>query len=537
MKKKDKGNILLERTIKKFLNLLSEQKPGEAIPTPIAAAATPGPTSGVSDIGTTVSPERPALPAPAGTEPVKGKTLQSQNVKFYSTKDLFTTQYPSNSAEWVNETKKKPWMIPLQDGRIAQKLEKLFPTFSGASAAAARYNDFQFRVTLNGDLKANVKIKVIAKGSEPNKATAYLESIEIPNQAKLPEKGSDPSSLDRIKKKGAIDIEANIDDLMQWATGTKPAERADRIEKMMDKVYDNASSNIKSSIAKDSPKLKEIAKSITTDISRGAIKNRESEINKELFKKLKTVAAEEPETIEKAPEETPFFEKMVDTVVAMYDAKQKEGKLPDRKSSKWKPGEKVNNAEAFVKKLLKKYPDFTPEDETDAATFAASESPSKKKEEVYSINLHSFLKNLLLEKKSAEKRGELEHAKGGKIINKINDQIFDLWFAKKGKGIAAAATDRLFFEGNMYQWFAVEKATFVPKKREGETKGEDVELILDGQLVMESQIWIDARCGETGGINHWNFYVWDRATPIGKASYMIPPVETLAAGVAGRTRQ
>ena len=528
--KKRKIDTELDEGLKRFLGPLLEQGPGEAIANePVGKAAAGAPAAGAAI--TTPLPERPALPAPTVGQAAPTKQLPTQEVKYYSTKDLFTTQYPSNSSEWVNEMKKKPWMIPLQDGRIVQKLEKLFPTFSGSRASAARYNDYQYRITLEGDLKANAVIKVTASGTESDKVTAYLESIEIPNNAKLPEKGSRPESLDRIRRKGAIDVQTNIDDMMAWATGTKPTERMKNLEKMMDQIYDAAGGAIQKAVSRDSEEVKNVVKNVSTKIGSGQIrKNDRTTIQRELFKELKNAAAEreaqgieepaEEKPKEKAAEEHPYYNDFIDIATG--------------KSI----GFKKRDAEKFVNWMIQnKKPAKTGLSDAEKIKAAlAALADYKKANKTESINLHSFLRKLLLEKKTPqEKHGELEHEKGGKIINELNDQIFNQWFAKKGKGISASTRDRIF-EGNMYQWFACDNATFVPKKREGETKGENIELILTGQLVMEAEIWIDARCAETGGLGHWNFYVWDRPTPITSASFQIPPVETTVAAARGRTR-
>jgi len=442
-----KDDKLLERNIKNLLKILieQEQKPGTAVP--VISGAAPTSQQPLTKVTTTpIEPkEEPAVPSEIS------RSEPAQKIQYYSTKDLFTTDYPPNSREWVNELKQKPWMIPLQDGRIAQKLAKLFPTFSpSGSHGAARYNDYQFRVILRGDLKAETNIKVTAKTGS-NEVNAELTFIKIPNNANLTDTGSNPKFIKSPEKKNIITLEIPTEELMQWATGKK-YEPPEPTEKPVE----------------EKPKEKEVPE-ITSSKTH------------------------------------PYYEDFIDIATGETMSMRKK------------------DAEKFVSWLIQnrkpEKKDLSDDKKIQITLNAYNEYKKTNKPKTETVNLELYLRSLLLEKR--EQKKELPTEKGGRIVAELNDKLFKEWFQRKGVGIAASVYNR-FFEGNVFEWFAVQKANFSPKTRDMKTEDDTVEINLNGDLVMEVEIWIDARVGENKGINNWTFRVWDKAAPIAKASFQIP---------------
>lgn len=137
------------------------------------------------------------------------------------------------------------------------------------------------------------------------------------------------------------------------------------------------------------------------------------------------------------------------------------------------------------------------------------------------IDLHGYLKNLLLTErtrpskakgsfpKSPRSGAALERDLGGRIIKAVNDNIMQNWF---GQNRVAAKTRARFFEGCLYEFLAVSSANFKPRKRKVAEKRDDGSILLqfDGEIVTESEIWIDARIGEKGTLGSWTFRVHDK---------------------------
>jgi hypothetical protein len=474
-----------------MLKPILEQEPGEAVPAgqqpKPGTPALPTPQAQQQTGRELATTEQPApAPRPGPTPPAEvGRMETGAKTQYYSTKDLFTTDYPPNSSEWVKELKAKPWMIPLQDGRIATSLSKLFPSFSATGPhGAARYSDFQFRVTLRGDLKADTTIKVTASEKEEGMAKVELQKIDIPVKARgLTSTGTNSieKSVGQLKNKGVIDLKAPTEDLLAWATGKAPEEKIaavkDDTEELMSKVYDSAPKAVKDKIEKGDPKINKVIDKVSRDIFSGKIPADETHVYRTLFKELQLAAG-------------------IDE--------------PEKPSAEEVKKDTTKGKEVGAEKPAEEKP---------------KEEPAEEKPKEESVNLADYLKSLLLEAKKIPKTkrgGEMKPEAGGQLVAYLNDVIFKQWFKSKGLGIAAPTSNRVF-EGNMFEWFAASNATFRPTKRDTKTVGGVVELTLTGELVMEAEIWIDARVGEEAGqTSKWTFRVWDKAEPVLDKWYKIP---------------
>lgn len=448
---KKKRDMLFEEDMKSLLKPLLEQWPKEPLGT--------GTTSGISPVApeknvaaTAVAPTKPATaevaapPVAASTETPEKTLPEQKNIVFLSTKDMFTSAPPAHSADWPAEMREKTWMIPLQDGRLVQSVLKLFPTLTldrKSYADAARYNDYQYRVVLDGDLRAEIAIEVKASKDKPDIAVITLKSIKIPNNGKnLSPTGTKEDFL--IPKNNAIEIKANTDELMKWALGEEPQldlkSIRDKVEDLMSDTYDKFKEEIEGMPEKDSSELTDVVNDIADEVYNKNVDNTEDAISVALYKKL-------------------------------------------NKSNK--------------------------------------PTSTKEPEKAESVDLSRYLKRILLEAKPEILKSE----EGGGILSVLSNNMFTGWFRKK-VGISAPTSKRLF-EGNVYEWFATSKATFTPKKKTGKTdKKGGVTLSMSGELLMQAEIWIDARCGEKGaGLNRWNFYVWDTTQPIATTKYTIPKLQ------------
>lgn len=164
-----------------------------------------------------------------------------------------------------------------------------------------------------------------------------------------------------------------------------------------------------------------------------------------------------------------------------------------------------------LSKIVKAVEDNDTEEEALAKAFELL----RKKEET--VDLHSYLRNLLLEKTREEKGAfpkpprsgkGLERERGGELISRMNDKLLKQWF---GRRKIAASTAARFFEGNLYEFLAVSAATFRPRKRTIKSQENDGSVVIefDGEIVTEAEVWIDARIGEKGSLSTWTFRVHD----------------------------
>lgn len=456
MKDRDK----IEKTMKHLLKVLAEQEP--------PSGAQPTPTLG---LGLQAQSQAQAQQAqPQALQPIDPGT----KVKYLSTIDMFTSNYPPDSSEWTQETDKKPQFRPLQDGRIVNSISKLFPTMKVRRASAARYSDAQFRVILFGDLKAPTKIKIETTGRKD--VEANLESIKIDNRAGLLVTGHE-EVLNTLKAKKVKLTGLDLDDMMKWSgitpeeaapegTETPPKEPEPTVspKKVVQKIIDQGPPDNAKVLSQTPSSSKEIKSASPTASKKGS-----------------------------DPTKHKYYSDLI-TLVQKY----------------WEVSKK--DAIRFAKNALS---DKDPQSDSELYHVAVDKGYfASKKEE--SLNLHSYLKSILLEKKN-----ELETGRGGEIVSILNDEIYDEWFS--GKGIAAPITKRLF-KGNIYEWFAADSATFVPEKRivEKVKEGKQIEMTLEGHLVMEAEIWIDARLGERGSVDRWTFRVLGKDAPVKEESFKTP---------------
>ena len=363
---------------------------------------------------------------------------KATNLKYLSTIDMFTTNYPPNSAEWTQEIGKKPQFRPLQDGRVVNFLKKQFPTLKVRRAAAARYSDIQFRVILYGDLKAPTVLKVQTTG--PKKVIVSLDSIKIDNRFTSP--AGDVAIIEAIKAKKIALPGIDLKQLTDW-TGITPEG--------------------------------------------------EPEPEKE---KAKVAATEEPKeqeagTEEAAPEKSQGQDQLSDILVNRMGYSKTAADAAAREALKGLSPESDEDWQKVITRAIQL-----------AAKAPAEKKPKPVKPENASLDLHKYLKNLLIEKKS----GELEHGLGGEILAAINDEVMDEWFGDDG---LAATTSKRLFKGKGFEWFAAESATFVPERRivDKVEEGKQIQITLNGYFVIESEIWIDARIEGQGLLDSWSFRI------------------------------
>jgi hypothetical protein len=398
------------------------------------------------------------------------------NIKFLSTLTMFTTKNPPDSNTWIHEN--NPQYIPLKDGRIVKTISKLFPELRVKSANAARYGDNQFRILLHGQLRAPTKIKI--KGFTRERAEeglqreqreqrlrgsteTYLDYIRVENKAGLPLQGKE-ELLTTLKENKKIKLKGiDLTDLMVW-TQIMPPEEA-QVKKV--------------------------------------IKPEEEEPEEKKVSGKQEKKPEEERPIEN-PEDNPNYEAIVKQIMDDYDKKSKEARRMAKEAMiDWS---KKNNGK-----------NITARDIEAIVRDAKLESISYGKS---SDEFGRYFRMLL----EAQNSTELESGKGGEILSHLNDRIFETWFSGKG-GIAAPTTNRVFI-GNVFEWFAAESAIFKPEKRTVDKVREksSIDITLDGALIMEVEVWIDARLMGTNITDEWTFQMLSNGggKVIAKQSYKTP---------------
>jgi hypothetical protein len=404
-------------------------------------------------------------------------------IQYLSTINMFTSNPPPGSEDWPEEAKKKPQFAPLTDARIVGHLSKFFPNLKTKSARAAKYSDYQFRVNLFGTLTASTEIKMSTSGK--NKVEASLVSMSINNNAGLSPTGN-KEALGEFKNE-PLPLDVNLKDFRKWSETPEGDEPE---------------------IKKEEPKAGE------PEPQEKEVKKKSPKEKSELEPKTKETEAGEPEPKTKeTPSEAgePVRAKRADK----WDAKE-HPMYDDLVSSLVRMGLENGPAARAAKKLLNKY---DPKTDKEIAWLATN------KKAYESTDLHVYLKNLLLEKrdlKKAVKReqpgAELEAGQGGDIVSELNDNLYENWFGKTGKGIAASVRHRVF-KGNLFEWFAAENAVFRPKERKvditskgepGEEVASEADVILKGEMIIDAELWFDARMGEDDkGLNTWTFHMLD----------------------------
>jgi hypothetical protein len=576
----NKEKKLIEKKVRGWINLLAEQDAPAGVTPNVPAKASdvnqgPGPGAGQQAAQQPAQPT-PNVPAKAGAAVGKERGTKLQ---YLSTIDMFTSKNPPNSAEWRNEVKQKPQFIPLTDARIVNHLKSFFPTLKAKAARAARYSDYQFRIIMEGELKAEAEIKIATTGKD--KIEASLESIVISNNAKLSPKGN-AAALTALKE-NKIPMRISLEDIRKWSKTPegeepKPEEgeetetssfkdgekvKQSELDKMIDmfgegqlieKVFDKSDEELKQEAwAKIKPAFsKWFAKEIIADNEKSRVEARlKSKQGREQIKQLFAKDAEHMPDIDREAlkawlghhgEEEPVSpgqalknlvtsteqfkgvgrtptEKQID--MAPEPRPAKEGADPKKHRyyhtliamvrTSWEVGQRV--AERFAKAALT---EKNPKDEFELYKLALDKTYLSSKVQRESLDLHSYLKSLLLEKKATDVKKtrygqggeELESGKGGNIVATLNDALYDKWFANKG---IAAPTDNRVFKGNVFEWFSADSATFRPEERNMDViEKTQVEITMKGDIVMEVELWFDARMGENGEtLNTWTFRMLD----------------------------
>lgn len=563
--KKKKDDVLFENDILKLLKPIFEQEPGQA--EPAGTGQQPGTAQPAGQAQAAPQQQQPGTQLQTTQQPLPpaevGRVEKGAEIQYLSTKDMFTSAPPPNSSDWPAEMREKTWMIPLQDGRVAQKLMKLFPTFKqdNRGHGAARYSDNQFRVILRGDLTAEIEMKATASTRSPGTTKVELVSVEIPNKASnLVPSGTNPQSVENMKSKGSIQLAMPTEELVKWATGKSTKEKLGNVrkyaEEMMDQVYASASSTIQDAINRSDSRVEDAVDRLATDINTRKKSANKIDDYKYLFKVLLDLSGEEEDMPDKEEVRDAVDKVDVDTPEAPEEGElEKEPEAPkEKKSIKVTDhpsyqnfydtatgeslGMKKKEAAEYLDWLIKnKKPPLKKMSAQDAAKFVLSNLQAYKDrdEKQESVDLSSYLKRLLLEAEKKTRHGEKELGtkEGGQLIATLNDRIFREWFEKDGAGIAAPTNSRLF-EGNMFEWFAASSATFRPKERDVKGVGDEAEITFRGDLIMQSEIWIDSRVEPKGGSSKWSFRAWDKPGPILSSSFRIPVTVQRVAGAVKR---
>jgi hypothetical protein len=512
----------VEKSLKSFLKLIEadmNQDPATAGDAGTAAGATQ-PSGAVATI-----PGVPAARAPTLYEPGPIQNPQT-DIKFLSTLTMFTSTNPPESDTWSRDN--NPQYMPLKDGRLVKTLSKMFPDFKARGGTAARYADNQFRVILRGILRAPTKIGIISTNIErreekpeksvPLRSERYYPGRFLKEQRKGPIKGTVETYLADIKinnKTGVLPLKGeegllqtfesdkekritlsgiDLSTLMQW-TGITPPEEEVEVpttkepeSKPKEEKPEKKQSGFGAKGAEEKPKEKEKEK--------------------------------EPEEKEKTNDDE-IFDVVWNTALTHQIA-------PGKKE--WTEKDKV-----AAKKWAKKQIDlWKPEDEKEASVLGMTGTltPAQKKTlkgkykkpvkmESKDEDFRNYFR-MLLEAQNSE---DLEAGGGGEILSEINETIFKDWFS--GQDGIAAPTDNRIFVGNIYEWFAASSAMFKPQKRTVDRvrKNRSINITLEGELLMEAEIWIDARLIGGGGLgDQWTFYMLSGGIgkQIGSESYKTP---------------
>jgi len=482
----------LEKGIKEFIRLIEQDMNQDP--------ATAGDETTTSDVSPQAAVNTTPSQAAAVYEPGEIQHAQT-NIKFLSTLTMFTSVNPPDSDVWSREN--NPQYIPLKDGRILKTISKLFPEFKIRGAGAARYADNQFRIVLRGLLRAPTKIiikstNIEKREEEPEKfvplrqeqrnrysrnilneqrrgpikgtVEAYLGDIKINNRGTLPIQGEEGllKSFEDDKEKIITLKGVDLSTLMSW-TGITPPEEEIEIPKEKEMEPE----------AKEKPKEKEEKK----QKGFGAKRTEEQEID------------------------NPHFDDIIKGAMNAFGFKKDQAIAAAKKAME---GEKVKT-DADIARIITKI---------GKGTKAYAKQPKEAKREDKDIYFRNYFRMLL----EAQKSEDLEGGGGGEILNNINDNLYKNWFESKN-GIAAPTNKRIFI-GNLYQWFAAESAIFKAEKRivDRVRKNRSITITLEGQLLMEVEIWVDARLTGGGIKDQWKFYMLSGNTgkEVATADYKTP---------------
>lgn len=397
------------------------------------------------------------------------KSKFKSKLQFLNTPTLFSSQPPADSASWKDE--KKEYYSPIVDGRLGQALLKHMKFFKPTgSHGAARYGEYQFRIILRGSIKIDSVIEVIAKKDDRCIVKLKEVSMETPHGfEKHTRSGGTGDASGWSTKLKDIRIQADNYDIFEWAkkklkAGENPINKG---EVDTDNLPDP-----------DQPK-----KELLTKV--------EQQTKKGMFSKLEMLKR-------LSPEERSMAKAVINEI---FRWQSEFG--PDRL--------KVDlDDEATLKDIVSKSKQAVKDGKS---TEEAGEIVMNNYYRTEGIDLSKYLKALLLTeaKTPRNQRGiGLERELGGRIIAKLNDKIFDAWFGIN-EGIAAN-TFETYFEGNIFEFFAADKATFRPTSRNvTDVKEDQVTIEFNGEILVDGEIWIDARVGEKNNrLDTWTFRDHDK---------------------------
>lgn len=470
----------VEKGMQGFLKLIEAdmyQDPATAGDASTVAGETSPPTATAGNTQTELSPIQHA----------------QSDIKFLSTLTMFTGANPPDSDTWENEN--NPQYVPLKDGRLVTTITKMFPEFKVKSGNAARYADNQFRLILKGLLRAPTRIEIVAtsikrREEEPVREQSRYSNKILGEQRKSPIQGSVEVYLRDMKinnKTAELPIKGEEGILKTFQTDE---------EKKIPLKYVDLSTLMQ-----------------WTGITPKEEPAQEKEEKPEPTEKKKQPgfgakgAESKKETKEEKPENNPHFKDLVKTAITFGFTKGTEANDAVKKAMK---NEKVKTDKDIVRIISK----------LGKSSGAYEKQPKTVHKEDKDIYFRSYFR-MLLEAQNSE---DLEAGEGGEILNNINETIFDSWF--KGKGGIAAPTKRRIFVSNMYEWFAAESAIFKPQKRTVDRVRENrsINITLEGQLLMEVEIWVDLRLMGSALSDQWNFYMLSGGVGkrVGSQSYKTP---------------
>jgi hypothetical protein len=554
---------LFEKKMKKFLKTLFEQEDQH----PLAQEIT---QQGTEDTTKTVNPDPTQKPNVAQTN--KNVVLRDPNIdlenvpkdiKFIDTKRLFYTKPPADSNQWIEEINQYPQYSALKD-RIAPFLvSKMVKDFKIQEAGAARYNPFQFRISLIGTLNSEAKFLI-----DSNEQTAELYELKIRDVH-----GSNTYHKDDIEQ--VIKEPLKIEGISKQASGVDLTGFTNVITKramniIKDQKLKISAEDIKSKITKS------VLDDIEDDVRNGKItlddvKAEKDEalakIDKSINSNIKSFGSEKETTEESEVKEyPPYFHYLVGLAINYGKYKRSEAittvkeildknepkspleavellkkaspeaqEIPKVNKEKMKynlvygiaSGETMGlmkkEAKSLADFVIKNYSDkINSDDEIETVKFVLSKKEEWKKEQNEDYNIESYLKKLLLEAKSESKTAKGSFAN---IINSINKSVEDLMdnnslIANKGGDIKTCLIQfgtctGLHFDANTINKF--DKNSKKIEKIDTWDKKSTPNILIEGNLKFTINMLFDARlvsglkkggATRTGGT--WEFRIFHK---------------------------
>jgi len=425
------------------------------------------------------------IQAPGNASTASGPQTQGnidKNLKFsyIDTDTLIHTYPPAGARTW--ETSNKQIYKPLKDGDIIKDLviflEKKsngrWKYISELGITANKYSDYQFRILIGSKLKMDATIKFIITRDTVKAELNRLE-VNTPFQAKnavFKREGQlnrlEHLELKKIKK--PQDLFRRFKGVVGYKEGSTWSDKLAMLktaENKLDKIDGVDKSTIK------------IAKDLVSDILDRA--HTESD----------------PYDVDFNPKESEDLNKIISIAKKIDDMDLK----PDS-------GAEIEEAFPLLVKnniLVKK---------------------EREQKESYSVDMSSYLKNILLEaewtgptkKKKKEKnpsRKTLEKDAGGELIEALDKEVIK-WFNTK-HGVTAYGGQSVngkppIFDGKLFKFFQATKVDFRAQERSIKTEEQTPEKVtveLSGYIEALGYTWLDARIREMGGWGSWTFRILD----------------------------